>query len=118
MQLFWMFARLLEDSEANPKTSPNCLMSFFFPEWFWDLNFIKFLENSETFSSLKIFGQKSSAVLMPRQEVRDKRNMLLWSPDDQDVINFPRMKIQYKKTMIIKKGSGALGDSVSRACNS
>lgn len=46
---------------------------------------------------------------MPRQEVSDKWNMLLWSPDDQDVINFPRMKIQYKKTMIIRKGSGAPG---------
>lgn len=57
---------------------------------------------------------------MPRQKVCDKWNMLLWSPDDQDIINFPRMKIQSKKTMIIKKKKkvlGHLGDSVSRASN-
>lgn len=46
---------------------------------------------------------------MPRQKVCDKWNMLLWSPDDQDIINFPRMKIQSKKTMIIKKKKKSSG---------
>ena len=50
---------------------------------------------------------------MPRQEAGDKWNILLWSLEDQDVINFPRMKIQYEKTIIILKKKGIWGTWVT-----
>lgn len=63
-----------------------------------------FLENSQAVSSLKIFDWKGNAVLLLRQEVADKQNMLLWdsqSLGDKDVINFlrTRMRIQHEKVI-------------------